>query len=213
MSEILYPEQIKYLESFRVKADPLIEEMELYAGNNSVPILSYHASQFLQQIVLIKQPVRVLEIGTAIAYSAINIARHLPDDGVVDTIEISAENAETAKSFIKKSGLENKINIITGDALVVIPQLKSAYDLIFLDADKHIYVEAFEKSIRILNKNGVVFIDNLLWHGYAASEDVPESYKKSTQNIREFNNYFMSLKDFHTAILPIGDGIGLGIKL
>lgn len=213
MSEILKPEQLEYLNKFRNENDPLIKEMEDYAKENSVPILSYHASIFLRQLIAVKQPSRVLEIGTAIAYSSITIAKYLPEDSIIDTIEINPENVALAENYIIRSGLNKKINLIEGDALKVIPNLNYQYDLIYLDADKNVYRDAFEKSLPKLKEGGIVVVDNLLWHGWAAADEVPKKYKNSTKNIREFNEYFMALPGFLTSILSVGDGIGLGVKL
>lgn len=91
--------------------------------------------------------------------------------------------------------------------------MNKKYDLIFLDADKEDYKRLFEYSIILLKKGGIIFIDNLLWHGYAASKEVPKEFKNSTKLIREFNKLFTSQANLKTSILPIGDGIGLGIKI
>jgi predicted O-methyltransferase YrrM len=209
---ILLKDQAEYLNSFIEEEDPLILEMEEFAREKNIPIVLKDASLFINQLIRIKEPKRVLEIGTAIGYTAINIARNLQGEGMVDTIEISEENSERAIRFIERSGVKENIELITGDALNVIPVLRKRYDIIFLDADKHVYREAFDLSIPLLSEGGVIIVDNLLWHGYAASEEVPEKYQKSTKNIREFNKYFMTLKGFTTSIVPIGDGLGIAIK-
>ncbi|MGB8318227.1 MAG: O-methyltransferase [Ignavibacteriaceae bacterium] len=212
MSEILVPSQEQYLLKLRKENDPLILEMEEYAKEHKVPILSWQSIEFLEQLIRISKPKRVLEIGTAIAYSTIRIAGNLKKKAVIHTIEKSEDNIEKAKEYIQKSGLEEKINIFFGDALSIIPQLKKKYDFIFLDADKEDYKRLFDYSLVILKKGGIVFIDNLLWHGYAASKRVPQNFKASTKHIRDFNLVFTSQENLKTTILPIGDGIGIGIK-
>ncbi len=92
------------------------------------------------------------------------------------------------------------------------PQLKKKYDFIFLDADKEDYKRLFDYSLVLLKKGGIIFIDNLLWHGYAASKRVPQNYKLSTKHIRDFNIVFTTQENLKTSILPIGDGIGIGVK-
>lgn len=213
MKKILYSSQKKYLDSLRIEQDPLIQEMEQYASENKIPILNSDAADFLEQLILIHRPKNVLEIGMAIAYSSIRIARKLKSKASIDTIEISKQNISTAKNFIERSGCSQKINIIEGDALKILPLHDKKYDLIFLDADKEDYEKLFYYSLLLLKKRGVIFVDNLLWHGYAASKDVPQNYKSSTEHIRKFNSLFMSQTALQTTILPIGDGIGLGIKL
>lgn len=213
MSKIIYENQLKYLELLRSSPDPLIKEMEDYAKANNVPILDWKAAEFLEQLVLMLRPKRVLEIGTAIAYSSIRIARKLKKKAVLDTIEKSLDNISIASKFIQKAKLESKINLIEGNALDILPSLTKKYDLIFLDADKQDYEKLFYYSLVLLKKHGVIFIDNLLWHGYAASKVVPDAYKNSTQIIREFNKLFLNHNSLQSTILPIGDGIGLGVKL
>ncbi len=213
MSKILNPEQAKYLESFIKKGDSLITEMEAYAGENKIPILSRDSAVLLEQLVIMLKPKRVLELGTAIAYSSIRIARCLGNKGTVHTIEKSKDNIKIAKSNIKKSGLVDKIKLIEGNALDILPELEKKYDLIFLDADKTDYKTLFQYASGLLRKNGVLFVDNLLWHGYAAAENVPQSYKESARLIREFNDMFCSNPKLKTSILPVGDGIGIGIKI
>ncbi len=212
MNKILYPNQIKYLEGLREEKNKLILEMETYAKENRIPILNWNAAEFLEQMIRIHKPKRVLEIGTAIGYSSIRIAKHLPSNSVLDTIELS-NNINHAKKYIKKSKLEIKINLIEGDALKLIPLLKKKYGFIFLDADKEDYVKLFQLSFKLLKKGGVFFVDNLLWQGFAASSKVPSKFKESTKHIRSFNKIFTSNKSLQSTILPIGDGIGIGIKL
>ena len=213
MSKIILSTQSEYISSFRKKTDSLVEEMEAYAQEHNVPILSWESAEFLEQLILIKDPRRVLELGTAIAYSTIRIARNLKGKSVIHTIEKSADNILLAKEFIAKSGLINKIKVLEGDAINVMPQLKKKYDLIFLDVDKEEYKRLFDYSLVLLRKGGIMVVDNLLWHGYAASTRVPLQYKESTRHIREFNSLFMNQPNLKTSILPIGDGLGVGVKI
>lgn len=212
MSNIIYPVQMRYLEGFRDEKNPLILEMEEYAMDNNVPILSWQSAELLEQLVKIIKPRRVLEIGMAIGYSTIRIARNLPRKSIVNTIEKSRENIEKAQDFISRSGQANKIEILEGDALKIMPRLDKKYDFIFLDADKQDYKRLFDYSVILLKRGSVIFIDNLLWHGYAAAKSIPSSHRVSTKHIRDFNKMFMYQRNLTTTVLPVGDGIGLGIK-
>ena len=212
MSRILYQSQQNYIQKFITEDDSLIREMEKFASEKKIPILARESALFLEQLVMIARPKRVLELGTAIAYSSIRMARYLRKKGVIHTIEKSEDNIKLADEFLKRSGYEDKIKIINGNALDIMPTLSKKYDLIFLDADKEDYKKLFDYSIILLKKGGIIFIDNLLWHGFAASKEVPADYKASTKFIREFNKYFTSQANLKTSILAIGDGIGLGIK-
>ena len=213
MSKILYPSQKKYLQKLSREEDSLVLEMEELASKKKIPILYPESALFLEQLILLTRPKRVLEIGTAIAYSSIRMARQLRKKGIIHTIEKSDDNIKLAAEFVKRSGYDDKIKIIKGDALNLLPSMSKKYDLIFLDADKEDYKRLFEYSIILLKKGGIIFIDNLLWHGYTASKEVPKEFKTSTKLIREFNKLFTSQANLKTTILPIGDGIGLGIKI
>lgn len=212
MSKIFYPSQEAYISSFRKESDDLLKEMEEFAKVHNVPILSWQSADFIEQLVLLIEPKRVLEIGTAIAYTSIRIARNLKKKSAVHTIEMSDDNINSAKEFIEKSGEGEKIKLIEGDALSVMPRLKKKYDLIFLDADKEDYKRLFDYSMVLLKRGGVMVIDNLLWHGFAASKKVPSKYKVSTNHIREFNKIFLDQPNLKSTILAVGDGIGLGVK-
>ncbi len=213
MSKILYSSQEKYLNELRYESDELLLQMEAYAKEKSIPILEWKSAEFLEQLVLASSPKRVLEIGTAIAYSTIRIARLLKKKSIIDTIEKSKDNIKLAENYIKKSKLGDKINLLEGDAFDVMPNLDKKYDMIFLDADKEDYEKLFYYSIMLLRKGGMIVVDNLLWHGYAAASKVPPKYKVSTEHIRKFNKMFREQPSLKTSILPIGDGIGIGLKI
>lgn len=213
MPKILHKAQQDYLNSLRKDVDPLLQEMENFASQNKIPILDKNSAQFLEQMISLQQPKKVLEIGMAIGYSTIRIAKNLKGKGIVDTIEISKDNIKLAKDYINQSEVSPKINIVEGDALKIMPELGEKYDFIYLDADKEDYEKLFYYSLLSLEKKGVIFIDNLLWHGYVASSKVPDGFKRSTEQIRKFNKLFISQRALKTTIVPIGDGIGLGVKV
>lgn len=212
MNTIHFPAQAKYIDSFRKKENELIQEMEAYAAEHKIPILSWQSAELIEQLILLKEPKRVLEIGTAIGYTTIRIARNLGKKSEVHTIEMSLDNIPVANENFEKSGYANKIKLLEGNALNVMPQLQKKYDFIFLDADKEDYKRLFDYSMILLKKEGVIVVDNLLWHGYAASKRIPANYRNSTILIREFNKIFTSQENLITTILPVGDGLGIGIK-
>lgn len=210
---ILKPEQLTYLNSFKKFKDKLTSEMEIFAKENKVPILEEKSAEFLELLLHISQPKSFLEIGTAIGYSTIRVAKILQNEAIIDTIEKSKDNIKLANEFFVKAKVSKQINIIEGNALKIIYALKRSYDFIFLDADKEDYWDLFELSLEILNFNGIILIDNLLWKGFTASNEIPDQYKKSTELIRKFNAQFLSHPKLKSGILPIGDGLGLGIKI
>ena len=213
MDKILYPSQLKYLSQFKDQNDPLINEMEKYASVHNIPILDWQSAAFMEILIRTIKPKRVLEIGTAIAYSSIRIARNLKKKGIVHTIEKSKDNIVLAKGYIKKSGVDKKIKILEGNALKIMPEFEKKYDFIFLDADKNEYSKLFELSVRLLKKGGMILVDNLLWHGQAAAEKVPAEYKTSTEFIRNFNKEFIANTKLNASIIPVGDGLGIGVKI
>ncbi len=212
MSKIHYENQLAYLNELRNEKDELILELEAFAKTNNIPILNWNAAEFLEQLIIIHKPKKVLEIGTAIGYSTIRIAKNLAEHCKVDTIELSKDNIPIAKNNFIKSGYAERINLLNGNALDIMPQLKGKYNFIFLDVDKEDYEKLFYLSLNLLEKGGILFVDNLLWQGFAASYDVPPKFIKSTKNIRTFNKLFLNEISLKASILPIGDGIGLGIK-
>ena len=211
MGNITYQNQLDYLKSLRKDSDELILKMEKLAEEKSIPILDWKSAELLEQTILMKRPKRVLEIGTAIAYSTIRIARKLRKKSYIDTIEKSKNNIKLAGEFISQAKLNN-INILEGDALKIMPGLEKKYDLIFLDADKQDYEKLFFFSLMLLKKNGVLFVDNLLWHGYAAMNKPPKEYERSSALIKDFNKLFVFQDSLDVTIIPVGDGIGIGVK-
>jgi predicted O-methyltransferase YrrM len=213
MDKILYPLQHQYLNQFKDQDDPLIKEMEKYADEHHIPILHWQSAAFMEILIRIIKPKRVLEIGTAIAYSSIRIARNLKKKGIVQTIEKSKDNIVLAKGYIKKSGVEEKIKILAGNAFEIMPELEKKYDFIFLDADKNEYSKLFELSIMLLKKGGVIMVDNLLWGGHVAAEKVPAKHQTCTEYIRNFNKEFVANSRLKASIIPVGDGLGIGVKI
>ncbi len=213
MEKILYPSLIKYLASFNTGTEPLLIEMENFAAENNIPILSKDSAKFLTMLISIYKPRRILELGTAIAYSSIRMAQSLGKKGVVHTIEKSIDNITLAKENIEKASLKEKIILYEGNAFDILPNMGKKYDFIFLDADKNDYKRLFDYCMILLKSEGIIFIDNLLWKGYVASTRVPKDFRSSTKVIKEFNKMFLSQKNLQSIILPIGDGIGIGIKV
>jgi len=213
LNKILFPVQAEYLKHFTDHKDPLILEMEKYAHENNVPILDKNSAAFMEVVIKMLKPKRVLEIGTAIAYSSIRIARNLKKKSIIHTIEKSEDNIALAKAYIKRSDVEDKIIILAGNALNIMPALDKKYDFIFLDADKNEYAKLFEFSIALLKKGGVILVDNLLWHGLAAEEKIPSKYQRSTDYIRSFNKAFIERPELKASIISVGDGLGIGVKL
>ncbi|MCC6549727.1 MAG: O-methyltransferase [Ignavibacteriaceae bacterium] len=212
MSGFLTKETEHYLEELFRQTDPLLKEMEQFAREKRIPIIEPGGAAFLDIYLRSLKPKKFLELGTAIGYSAIIAANALPDDARIVTIEKSADNLVLARKYINRSGFQNKITIAEGEAKELLRGYLAEWDCIFIDADKEDYDELFELSLPLLREGGVILIDNLLWHGYTASSEVPASYVRSTEIIRAFNKKLASGDAYHFTIVPAGDGIGVVIK-
>ncbi|MBB6454366.1 putative O-methyltransferase YrrM [Salirhabdus euzebyi] len=204
-----------YLISLLNEKNDFTLEMEQYAALHNVPIMEPLGIEFLKQLIRIQKPKRVLEIGAAIGYSAIRIAETLPDLSVV-SVERDINRYEQAKKFIEQSGLENRITVIYGDALEVSEQLgeKGPYDFLFIDAAKGQYKRFFELYTKYLIDGGTIITDNVLFKGIVADEELTEStrLKKLGKKIHSYNEWLTDHPEYHTTIIPLGDGIAITVK-
>lgn len=214
MSRILYSEQDNYLRTLVQPKNALLAEMEAYAAANRVPILQDVSASYIELQVALLKPRKVLEVGTAIAYTAIRIASRLPRGGEIITLEKSPGSVKLATEYIQRAGYSDVISIVAGEAASYIQTTTEQFDMIFLDADKKDYCAFLPDLVRLLRPGGILLVDNLLWQGYTAmkDEDIPESYKSSTENVRAFNKMFFAHPELETVMLPLGDGLGIARK-
>ncbi|MCI9233006.1 MAG: O-methyltransferase [Bacilli bacterium] len=190
----------------------LIEEMEAYAKENNVPIMLSDGISFLENYIREHHVKKILELGTAIGYSAIRMALISKDIQVI-TIERDNERYQKAIENIKKTNLENQICVFNQDIMDF--ETKEEFDLIFIDAAKSQYIKFFEKFSPNLVKGGTIISDNLNFHGYTKQETRIES-KNLRQMVGKIRNYIEFLKEnkkFETIFLELGDGIGISVKL
>lgn len=202
-----------YLNSISAANDALIIEMEKFAEQNNIPILQKNSIRFLECLICAIKPKSVLEIGTAIGYTTIRIAKLLESDAKIYSIEKSKGNINLADEFIARSKQGNKIEILSGEAKNILPSINKYFDLIFLDADKQDYRKLFDFSFPLLREDGIYIVDNLLWSGYVSAGKIPEKKLTATKFIKDFNKHFLSIEGLNSTILPIGDGIGFGVKI
>lgn len=188
------------------EADKLILEMEAFAKEHNVPIVTKEVAKYLEFTLRTYKIKNVLEIGTAIGYSGTIMGRECQKfGGKLTTIEIDEERYNEAKINFEKSGLDN-IFLHLGDALEVIPKLEETYDFVFMDAAKGKYEDFFDLILPKMNKEGLVFIDNIMFRGYLYKE-YPKRFKTIVRNLDKFINRLYEEHDF--VLLPFGDGIGL----
>lgn len=178
---------------------------------NSIMLSGEYQGRLLSLISKIKQPKNILEIGTYTGYSTICLAEGLAENGKIHTIDKNEELVEIQKKYFSKSKFNKNIEIHTGNALEIINGLNIDFDLIFLDADKENYVTYFQIICKILNKNGILITDNVLWHGKVLNSK--ESHDDVTTKIDQFNKELVLNNKFQTFMLPIRDGLSIAIKL
>ena len=190
--------------------EQLIREMEQYAKENHVPIINERGKTVFIDIVSQKKPNRVLEIGTAIGYSALLMANHSAADVKITSLELDSVRGELAEAFIKRSAYRDNIEIIIGDADEKLDQLQGKYDLVFIDAAKGQYLNYFNKVLPILADDGVIIADNVLFRGYVLSQEAPpRRYKTIVLRLRKYIETVMNHPDFDTKIYENGDGLAV----
>lgn len=198
-----------YLYRMAAPRDPLLERMEEYADTNNVPIIGPLVGRLIYNLAKMSQSKMILEIGTAIGYSGIWLARAVaPVRGSLTTVDINPERLKIARRNIAEAGLERSVKVIQGSALEVLPTLKDEYDMVFLDSDKDVYPDAFKMSLSLLKKGGLFVADNALWGG-----DVAKGGKsKDTQSMIKFNKLVAESRGLSTVILPLRDGVLISLK-
>jgi caffeoyl-CoA O-methyltransferase len=213
LDAIIRPEQAEYLERLTPANVGLVAEMEAYAAEHRVPIADREVARFIEITARSTGARRVLEIGMAIGYTALHVARALPEGGEVVTIEPSEEMIARSEDYLGRAGVRGRVSIERGFALDVIPRLTGEFDMIFLDAVKQEYASYLELSMPLLRTGGLVIADNLLWGGQVAGEIRSEDQTASTQALREFNQVFVRHPQLLAVVLPVGDGLGYAVKL
>lgn len=211
---IVYPYITEYLRKEIPEHTGILKELEEYAAEYSVPIVQPETAQLLSVLCAIKRPVRILEVGCAIGYSAILMSEFLEEGGMITTIEWDADTAEIARRNIEKAGLGETINVICNDAKEVIPTLTAEYDIIFLDGPKAHYIYMLNDCIRLLKRGGLLISDNVLYKGMTADDEHIIRRKITiVKRLRRFISAQMHRKELKTVVLPLGDGVSIGVKL
>ena len=198
----------KYINNYSLKLNPIQQEIIDYNNTlGDVKRMQVATSQchFLHLIIKTSNIKNVLEIGTFTGLSALSIALALPDDGKLVALDKDEGTNKIVLDFFKKANQDNKIQTIVKPALESLEELKnSKFDMVFIDADKMNYKEYYERSLKLLDKGGLIIVDNVLWHGEVADDDNLDKY---TINIRDFNTYVANDKRVEQIIVPLGDGM------
>lgn len=205
---------VSFINSLDAGNPSYLNELEEYARATDVPIVRTEMQSFLRFLMKMKQPKRILEVGTAIGFSALLMSEYAPEDCKITTIEKYEKRIPLAIENFKKAGKEDTITLLQGDALTILPTLTEEYDFIFMDAAKGQYIHFLPDILRLLAKDGLLVSDNVLQDG-----DVLESRFAVTRRNRTIHSrmrdYLYTLKhtdELTTAIIPLGDGVALSVN-
>ena len=205
---------VTYIHSLETPEEPIIEQIEQEAKETFVPIIRKETQSFLKVLLLMKKPVRVLEVGTAIGYSAILMSHYLPKDGRITTIEKYEKRIPSARENFSRAAVADRITLLEGDALEIMKSLEEPFDFIFMDAAKGQYIHYLPEAIRLLAPEGVLMSDNVLQDGDVIESRFAVERRNRTIHSR-MREYLYELKHnerLQTSILPLGDGVALSIK-
>jgi caffeoyl-CoA O-methyltransferase len=198
-----------YLYALLPARDTVLSEMESAAAKRNIPIVGPAVARVLYQLAVLTRAKNVFEMGSAIGYSTIWWARASGEGGRVIYTDGDRKNADEARGYFDRAGVADRITIKVGDALEILSEQKSEFDIIFCDLDKEDYPRAFKLAVPRLKRNGLLVADNVLWSGKVAEENSSEA---STRAIQEFNRLLYSSPDLFPTILPIRDGLAVAVK-
>ena len=190
-----------------------LEKIKQKALENHIPIIMDDTLEVMEKYLVEMKPDKILEIGTAVGYSAMCFTKFLAENGKIDTIERENERAQEAKENIKKVGVEEKIQIYEGDAVEILPTLNEKYDMIFIDAAKGKYPFFLEQALRLLSKTGIIIADNVLYKGYVMSDYNKHKQRTAVRNLREYLAKVQQNPHLDTQILDVGDGLAISRRI
>lgn len=206
---------VSYIHSLERSNGPLLDGMEAYAKSNRVPIIRKEAESFLKVMLMIKQPEKILELGTAIGYSAILMSECIGDNSKIVTIENYEKRIPVARENIKKAGREDKIQLIFGDALEEMKRMPDAcFDFVFMDAAKAQYIYFLPEVIRVMRPGAVLVSDNVLQEGDLIESRFAVARRDRTihSRMREYMYEVKNSTELMTTIIPMGDGLTVSVK-
>lgn len=206
---------VSYINSLEKENSPVLEEIEKEARKDGVPIIRKEMESFLRVMLSIKKPMRILELGTAVGYSAILMSEYINEKGQIITIENYDKRIPIAKENIKKAGRENVIKLLEGDAMEIMPTLESdQFDFVFMDAAKAQYIHFLPEVLRLMKKDGVLITDNVLQEGDLIQSKYVVRRRDRTihKRMREYLEVVKNHPQLETSIVPIGDGITMSVK-
>ncbi len=186
-----------------------LKEVKEKALENHIPIIMDDTLEKIKEILESEKPKRILEIGTAVGYSASMFAKYTDNDCIIDTIEIDEERAKEANENIKEMGVADRINIMVGNAVDILPTITKEYDIVFIDAAKGKYPVFLENAIRLIKNNGIILADNILYKGYVMSDYNKHKQRTAVRHLREYIQEITDNEKLESEILEIGDGLAV----
>lgn len=186
-----------------------LEKIKVRALEENIPIIMDDTLEVISKILKEKKPKRILEIGAAVGYSAICFSEYLAENGIIDTIERDEERIEEAKKNFVKTEVEDKIILHEGDAVEILPTLNEKYDIVFIDAAKGKYPFFLCEALRMLNNDGIIIADNILYKGYVMSDYNKHKQRTAVRNLREYIKETTENPMLDTKILEVGDGLAI----
>ena len=189
-----------------------LEKVKNKALEDHIPIIMDDTLEVVRRLIEENSPKRILEIGTAVGYSASQFVRFCKEDVKIDTIEINEERAKKAIENVKKIGIDKNINIIVGNAVDILPSLNEKYDMIFIDANKGKYPIFLKEAIRLSHKGSLIIADNVLYKGYVLSNYNKHKQRTAVRHLREYIADMISNEDLDSQILEVGDGLAISVK-
>ena len=205
---------VTFINSMELPEDPLLEEIEKEALESFVPIIRTETKSLLKVLLTLAKPARILEVGTAVGYSALIMAAYAPEHCKITTIENYEKRIPIARANFARAGKESDITLIEGDALEVMKGLKGPYDFIFMDAAKGQYIHYLPEVMRLLTPGGLLLSDNVLQDGDVINSRFAVERRNRTIHSR-MREYLFELKhreELRTTILPVGDGVAVSVK-
>jgi caffeoyl-CoA O-methyltransferase len=196
-----------YIASLSPSRDPVLQEMEDYAGSNGFPIVGPQVGRLLEILARFSGARRILELGSGFGYSAYWFLRGMPEDGEIFCTDFSRENLEIAMGYFRRRGWHDRVRFRAGDAFTVAREMKGPFDIVFNDVDKHVYPESVEVAVSLLRKGGLFITDNVLWDGQVAEASARSD--PTTASVMRFNQIVSGRPDLETVILPIRDGVAV----
>ena len=205
---------VTYIRSLEVPESPIIEAIEQEAIRDRVPIIRKEMQSFLKVLLMIKKPMKILEVGAAVGFSSILMSEYMPEGGHITTIENYDKRIPIARKNFEKAGKEEQIDLIEGDALEVMRDLEGPYDLIFMDAAKGQYIHYLPEVMRLLRADGVLVSDNVLQEGDIIESRFAVERRNRTihSRMREYLYELKHNRQLQTSIIPLGDGVALSVK-